>query len=146
MALDPKIASIKAAGTYRFEFDKSQIVSIPANQTRLIVGFSKKGPFNTPVFVPDTVKNAWKVTVLSFQDLGNATVNCACSSEDGSKSKTFNSGPLDNSACANSAQPLVDSGYMEDAGIHIVCLPPNCEFVNALVIAILTFQCCYSSF
>lgn len=54
MALDPKIASIKAAGSYRFEFDKSQVVSIPANQTRLIVGFSKKGPFNTPVFVPDT--------------------------------------------------------------------------------------------
>jgi hypothetical protein len=54
MAIDPKIASLKAAGTYRFEFDKSQIVSIPANQTRLIVGFSKKGPFNTPVFVPDT--------------------------------------------------------------------------------------------
>jgi hypothetical protein len=54
MALDPKIASLKAAGTYRFEFDKSQVVSIPANQTRLIVGFSKRGPFNTPVFVPDT--------------------------------------------------------------------------------------------
>jgi hypothetical protein len=54
MALDPKIASLKAAGTYRFEFDKSQVVSIPANQTRLIVGFSKKGPFNTPVYVPDT--------------------------------------------------------------------------------------------
>ena len=54
MALDPKIASIKAAGTYRFEFDKSQVVSIPANQTRLIVGFSKTGPFNTQVFVPDT--------------------------------------------------------------------------------------------
>ena len=54
MALDPKIASLKAAGTYRFEFDKSQVVSIPANQTRLLVGFSKKGPFNTPVFVPDT--------------------------------------------------------------------------------------------
>jgi len=54
MALDPKIASLKAAGTYRFEFDKSQVVSIPANQTRMLVGFSKKGPFNTPVFVPDT--------------------------------------------------------------------------------------------
>ena len=54
MALDPKIASLKAAGTDRFEFDKSQVVSIPANQTRLIVGFSKRGPFNTPVFVPDT--------------------------------------------------------------------------------------------
>jgi len=54
MALDPKIASLKAAGTYRFEFDKSQVVSIPANQTRLVVGFSKTGPFNTPVFIPDT--------------------------------------------------------------------------------------------
>ena len=54
MAIDPRIASLKASGTYRFEFDKSQVVSIPANQTRLLVGFSKKGPFNTPVFVPDT--------------------------------------------------------------------------------------------
>jgi hypothetical protein len=54
MALDPKITSIKAAGTYRFEFDKSQVVSIPAEQTRLIIGFSKQGPVNTPVFVPDT--------------------------------------------------------------------------------------------
>jgi len=54
MAIDPKIASIKASGTYRFEFDKSQVVSIPANQIRLVVGFSKTGPFNTPVFVPDS--------------------------------------------------------------------------------------------
>ncbi len=54
MALDPQITSLKASGTYRFEFDKSQVVNIPANQIRLVVGFSKKGPFNTPVFVPDT--------------------------------------------------------------------------------------------
>jgi hypothetical protein len=54
MALDPQIASLRAAGTYRFTFDKSQVVSIPANQTRMLVGFSKKGPFNTPVFVSDT--------------------------------------------------------------------------------------------
>ena len=54
MAIDPKIASIKAAGTYRFEFDKSQVVSIPANQIRLVAGFSKTGPFNTPVFIPDS--------------------------------------------------------------------------------------------
>lgn len=54
MALDPKIASIKASGSYRFEFDRSQVVGVPANQTRLMVGFSKKGPFNTPVFVPDS--------------------------------------------------------------------------------------------
>ena len=54
MALDPQITTLKASGTYRFEFDKSQVVSIPAEQTRLVIGFSKKGPVNTPVFVPDT--------------------------------------------------------------------------------------------
>lgn len=54
MAIDPKIANLKAAGSYRFEFDRSQVVNVPANQVRLIVGFSKKGPFNTPVFVPDS--------------------------------------------------------------------------------------------
>ena len=54
MAIDPKIASIKASGAYRFEFDKSQVVGIPANQIRLVVGFSKTGPFNTPVFCADS--------------------------------------------------------------------------------------------
>lgn len=54
MAISPQISSIKASGTYRFEFDKSQVVSIPANQIRLVVGFSRTGPFNTPVFVPDS--------------------------------------------------------------------------------------------
>jgi hypothetical protein len=54
MALDPKIAAFKSSGVYRLEFDKSQTVSIPAEQLRLIVGFSKQGPFNTPVFVSDS--------------------------------------------------------------------------------------------
>lgn len=54
MALDPKIAAFKSSGVYRLEFDKSQTVSIPAEQLRLVVGFSKQGPFNTPVFVSDS--------------------------------------------------------------------------------------------
>ena len=45
-----------------------------------------------PVFVPVTVKNALKVIVPAFHDLGNATLNCAFSSLLGSKSKHFNSG------------------------------------------------------
>lgn len=53
MALDPQLAQFKSPGIERLEFDKSQTVSIPAEQIRLIVGFSKKGPFNTPVFIPD---------------------------------------------------------------------------------------------
>ena len=56
MALSPDLAQFanKASGVYRLEFDKSQTASIPAEQIRLVVGFSKKGPFQTPIFVPDT--------------------------------------------------------------------------------------------
>jgi len=54
MALIPQIEALKSSGSYRLTFDKSQTVSIPAEQIRLIVGFSKTGPFNTPVFVPDS--------------------------------------------------------------------------------------------
>ena len=51
MAIDVELAGLKAAGTYRFEKDLS---TLPSNNTtegysnlRLIVGFSKKGPFNS---------------------------------------------------------------------------------------------------
>ena len=54
MALSPELVQFKSSGIYRLEFDKSQIASIPAEQIRLVVGFSKEGPFNTPVFVSDT--------------------------------------------------------------------------------------------
>ena len=54
MAISPQIAGLKSSGVYRFEFDKSQTASIPAERIRLVVGFSKRGPFNTPVFIPDT--------------------------------------------------------------------------------------------
>jgi hypothetical protein len=55
MALSPSLLQFKSSGVYRLEFDKSQIISIPAETIRLIIGFSKKGPFNTPVFVQDSV-------------------------------------------------------------------------------------------
>lgn len=54
MALSPQLAQFKSSGIYRLEFDKSQTANVPAEQIRLVVGYSKKGPFNTPVFVPDT--------------------------------------------------------------------------------------------
>lgn len=51
MAIDVELAGLKSAGTYRFERDLS---TIPSNITtegysnlRLIVGFSKRGPFNS---------------------------------------------------------------------------------------------------
>jgi hypothetical protein len=55
MALSPSLQQFKSSGVYRLEFDKSQIINIPAETIRLVIGFSKKGPFNTPVFVQDSV-------------------------------------------------------------------------------------------
>jgi hypothetical protein len=55
MALSPSLQQFKSSGVYRLEFDRSQIINIPSETIRLIIGFSKKGPFNTPVFVQDTV-------------------------------------------------------------------------------------------
>ena len=55
MALSPSLQQFKSSGVYRLEFDKSQITNIPSETIRLIIGFSKKGPFNTPVFVQDSV-------------------------------------------------------------------------------------------
>lgn len=54
MALSPSLQQFKSSGVYRLEFDKSQITNIPSETIRLIIGFSKKGPFNTPVFVQDS--------------------------------------------------------------------------------------------
>lgn len=54
MALDKQLINLKSAGVYRFEEDRSQIIDMPVSQTRLMMGFSKKGPFNTPVYIRDT--------------------------------------------------------------------------------------------
>ena len=51
MAIDIELAGLKAAGTYRFERDLSTLssgISTGAySNLRLVVGFSKKGPFNS---------------------------------------------------------------------------------------------------
>lgn len=50
MALDAELINLKSAGSYRFERDKSEISNNNANvisNIRLVVGFSKMGPFNT---------------------------------------------------------------------------------------------------
>ena len=49
MALDAELINLKSAGTYRFERDLSTISfdTTAYSNLRLIVGFSKTGPFNT---------------------------------------------------------------------------------------------------
>jgi len=43
----------KASGIYTLEFDQSENITLTPQTVRLVVGFSKKGPFNAPVFCPD---------------------------------------------------------------------------------------------
>lgn len=50
----------KANGVYTVEYDESEQTVINTQQLRLIVGFSRKGPFNAPVFLKDT-KSARKI-------------------------------------------------------------------------------------
>ena len=53
MALTAELINLKSAGTYRFERDISQISNDTTTYTtlRLVVGFSKTGPFNSPQLV-----------------------------------------------------------------------------------------------
>ena len=54
MALSPQLLQFKSSGVYRLEFDKSQTSNIPAETIRLVVGHSKKGPYNSPVLISTT--------------------------------------------------------------------------------------------
>ena len=51
MSLPNYLAKIKSAGIYRFVWDKSQVTATEAETLRLVVGYSDKGPFNTPVYI-----------------------------------------------------------------------------------------------
>jgi hypothetical protein len=51
MSLPNYLAKIKSAGVYRFTWDKSVVPPQQAETLRLLVGYSEKGPFNTPVYV-----------------------------------------------------------------------------------------------
>lgn len=51
MSLPNHLAKIKSAGIYRFVWDKSVVPPQQAETLRLLVGYSEKGPFNTPVYI-----------------------------------------------------------------------------------------------
>lgn len=51
MAIPVYMQGFKSAGVYRVVFDKSQIINQDVQTLRLVVGWSPKGPFNTPVYV-----------------------------------------------------------------------------------------------
>ena len=51
MALPNYLSKIKSSGIYRFVFDKSEISNIEAETLRLVVGYSEKGPYNTPTYI-----------------------------------------------------------------------------------------------
>lgn len=56
MALSTELYGLQSAGVYRFEKDATvaQNTVEPLNNIRMLVGFSKIGPFNTPVYIAST--------------------------------------------------------------------------------------------
>lgn len=58
MALDAELINLRSAGTYRFERDLSTISNdtFAYSNLRLVVGFSKTGPFNTPCLVTNSAE------------------------------------------------------------------------------------------
>lgn len=51
MAIPVQFQQFKSAGIYRLVYDKSTIAGVESELLRLVVGYSPKGPFNTPVYV-----------------------------------------------------------------------------------------------
>lgn len=51
MSLPNYLAKIKSSGVYRFTWDKSVVPAQQAETLRLVIGYSEKGPFNTPVYI-----------------------------------------------------------------------------------------------
>ena len=54
MALSPQLLQFKSSGVYRLEFDKSVTANIDVETLRLVVGHSKKGPYNTPILISNS--------------------------------------------------------------------------------------------
>jgi hypothetical protein len=54
------LTQFKASGVYTLEFDASESIILNTQTVRLVVGFSRKGPFNSPVYLPD-VKTARRI-------------------------------------------------------------------------------------
>lgn len=51
MAIPVYLQSFKSAGVYRVVFDKSTVLNQDSSILRMVVGYSEKGPFNTPTYV-----------------------------------------------------------------------------------------------
>ena len=54
MSLPNYLSKIKSSGIYHFVWDKSIVPTQQAETLRLVVGYSEKGPFNTPVYIDNT--------------------------------------------------------------------------------------------
>lgn len=50
MAIPVYLQSFKAAGIYRVVFDKSTVLQQDSSTLRMVVGYSERGPFNTPTY------------------------------------------------------------------------------------------------
>jgi hypothetical protein len=54
MKVSLDLNKFKASGVYTIEFDATETINVTSQTIRLVVGFSRKGVFNSPVFLRDT--------------------------------------------------------------------------------------------
>jgi len=64
------LSQFKASGVYTLEFDASENVILTSQTIRLVIGFSNKGPFNTPVYIPD-----FKTALAVYGDIDKTLEN-----------------------------------------------------------------------
>ena len=110
MAIPVQFQQFKSAGIYRVVYDRSTVLGTEAELLRLVVGYSPKGPFNTPVYVKSVsdframfggiskalekrgcffhrtcihALEAGPILVLNLKPFGNETVGCAAISDQG---------------------------------------------------------------
>ena len=75
MALSPQLLQFKSSGVYRLEFDKSQTTNFATETIRLVVGHSKKGPYNTPVFIQTVEDFRNKVPLTKYENYAETLLN-----------------------------------------------------------------------
>ena len=73
MAIPVQFQQFKSAGIYRVVYDKSTVLGTEAELLRLVVGYSPKGPFNTPVYI----KSVSDFKAM-YGDISKSLEKCGC--------------------------------------------------------------------
>lgn len=135
MSLPNYLAKIKSAGVYRYVFDKSVVPSQYVDTLRLLIGYSDKGPFNTPVYIDNASDfiNTFGNISKKLEKKGSFFHRSALQALDGGPILALNLKPFDetNSVWCDALTPGKDMGKIavetkrDDKGVDNKVIPLN---------------------